>query len=131
MKDNRAIFTFTRFLDKRDKKATLLCFRGVLTYAKLPAEYLRGKKYFYRGDTEGKSLGTINLVGFSYAGHHLPYDGFSEPHHNYIKQGDTIEGETMTNMIAYFRECGETLGRINRRQNKENVHWEGQEDVVI
>ena len=132
MKEERnAIFTFERFLDKGDKKATLLCFRGVRTYAQLPAEYLRGKKYFFRGDLEGKSLGTIWLIGFNYCGSHLPYDGFSELHHNYIKQGDTIEGNTMTNLIAYFKECGEELGKINRRQAKENKDWMGQEDVVI
>ena len=133
MKEERnAIFTFERFLDKGDKKATLLCFRGVRTYAQLPAEYLRGEKCFYRGNTDGTDLGKICLVGYS--GPYdttLPYDGFREPHHRSISQGDTIEGKMLPDLIAFFKDCGEDLGKINRRQSKENKDWKCQKDVVI
>ena len=132
MKDNRAIFTFDKTLDKGDKKATLVCFRGVRKYDELPAEYLRGRNCFFRGDVDGTSLGTICMVGYTgpYSSD-LRYDGHSIPNCHRISQGDTINGRMLPDLIAFFKECGANLGEINRRQVTENKDWEGEQEVVI
>ncbi len=130
MKKERAKLTFKRTIDHGDRKATLMCIQGVRTYDKLPAEYLRCNQYFYRGDTEGKSLGTICIVGYRDPTSSLTYCGFSEPHHHTISQGDTINGDVLHDLINYFRGCGKTLGEISRRQAKENVGWNAEMQEV-
>lgn len=125
----QAVLIFKKFIDRGDKKITLVCFKEVRKYYDLPAEYLRQEKHFYRGNPQGNQMGTIFLKGF-----HDPHiktlevDGLPV---SCISQGDTLDGEVFGPLVEYVRECGKDLGTILRRQEKDNKGWAGDIEVGI
>ncbi len=125
----QAVLTFKKFIDRGDKKITLICFRDVRKYYDLPAEYLRQEKHFYRGNPQGNQLGTIFLVGFQ-SPHILTTEVEGLPV-ACISQGDTLDGEVLGPLVSYVRECGKDLGSILRRQEKANKGWAGDLEVGI